>query len=98
MADRALLAITETALERIRGFRASSPELEDAALTVAVTGVAGGEYTVALSLEPLARRRPEDSVGSWTTSSSSCPATASNVSAAPRSTGAMRRRAPAFAC
>jgi Fe/S biogenesis protein NfuA len=62
MADRALLAITETALQRIRGFRASSPELEDAALSVAVTGVSGGEYTVALSLEPLARRRPGDSV------------------------------------
>jgi Fe/S biogenesis protein NfuA len=62
MADRALLAITETALERIRRFRASSAELEDASLTVAVTGAAGGEYTVALSLEPLARPRPTDSV------------------------------------
>ena len=62
MADHALLAITETALERIRGFRASSPELADAALTVVVTGVAGGEYTVALSLEPRMQPRPEDAV------------------------------------
>ena len=52
MTDHALLAITETALARIRGFRAASPDLADAALAVAVTGAAGGEYTVALSLEP----------------------------------------------
>jgi Fe/S biogenesis protein NfuA len=60
MVDRALLAITETALARIRGFRAASPELADATLAVAVTGVAGGEYTVALSLEPRLQPRPED--------------------------------------
>ena len=62
MADHAMLAITETALERIRGFRASSPELADAALAVAVTGAAGGEYAVALSLEPGLRPRPQDAV------------------------------------
>jgi Fe/S biogenesis protein NfuA len=62
MADHAMLAITETALARIRGFRAASPELADAALAVAVTGVVGGEYTVALSLEPRLQPRPEDLV------------------------------------
>ena len=34
----------------------------DAALAVAVTGATEGEYTVALSLEPLTRRRPDDMV------------------------------------
>jgi Fe/S biogenesis protein NfuA len=62
MADHALLALTETALQRIRGFRDSSAELADAALTVAVTGANAGEYTVALSLEPRARPQPRDSV------------------------------------
>ena len=62
MADQALLAITETALARIRGFCAASPELADAALAVAVTGAVGGEYTVALSLEPRLQPRPEDAV------------------------------------
>ena len=62
MADHALLAVTETALQRIRGFRDSSADLADAALTVAVTGEAAGEYTVSLSLEPLARPQPRDSV------------------------------------
>jgi Fe/S biogenesis protein NfuA len=56
------LAITETALARIHGFRASSPERLDAALVVAVTGAAGGEYTVALSLEPLTAVSPEVTV------------------------------------
>jgi Fe/S biogenesis protein NfuA len=62
MADHALLAVTDTALARIRGFRAASPEFADAALAVAVTGVAGDEYTVALSLEPRLLPRPEDRV------------------------------------
>jgi len=62
MADHALLAVTETALQRIRGFRRSSDDLADAALTVAVTGVSAGEYTVALSLEPRARPQLRDSV------------------------------------
>jgi Fe/S biogenesis protein NfuA len=62
MADHALLAVTETALQRIRGFRDSSADLADAALTVAVTGADAGEYTVALSLEPVARPQPRDSV------------------------------------
>ena len=62
MADHALLAVTETALQRIRGFRLASADLADAALTVAVTGVSAGEYTVALSLEPRARPQLRDSV------------------------------------
>ena len=62
MADHALLAVTETARQRIRGFRDSSAELADAALTVAVTGTNADEYTVVLSLEPLARPQPRDSV------------------------------------
>jgi Fe/S biogenesis protein NfuA len=62
MADHALLAVTETALQRIREFRDSSIDLADAALTVAVTGEADGEYTVALSLEPFVRPQPRDAV------------------------------------
>ena len=64
MADAAppLLAITASALERVRGFRAAAPEPSDCVLSVRVTGAADGEYVCALSLEPQTQVRVSDTV------------------------------------
>jgi Fe/S biogenesis protein NfuA len=64
MADptSALLAITASALERVRNFRAASPDPSDRMLSVRVTGQADGEYVCALSLEPLAKVRASDTM------------------------------------
>ena len=64
MADpaSALLAITASALERVRDFRAAEADLGDRVLSVRVTGEADGEYVCALSLEPLAKVRANDTV------------------------------------
>ncbi len=64
MADpaSALLAITATALERVRDFRAAAPDPSGRVLSVRVTGAADGEYVCALSLEPLANVRASDTV------------------------------------
>lgn len=64
MADPApaLLAITASALERVREFRAAAPEPSDRVLSVRVTGEADGKYVCALSLEPLAKVRASDTV------------------------------------
>jgi hypothetical protein len=53
----ALLAITASALERVRDFLAASPDPSDRVLYTRVTGAADGEYVCALSLEPLAKVR-----------------------------------------
>jgi Fe/S biogenesis protein NfuA len=58
----ALLAITASALERVRDFRAAAPDASDRVLSVRVTGEADGEYVCALSLEPLAKVRASDTV------------------------------------
>jgi Fe/S biogenesis protein NfuA len=58
----ALLAITASALVRVRDFRAASPEPSDRVLSVRVTGMADGEYVCALSLEPQAKVRASDTV------------------------------------
>jgi Fe/S biogenesis protein NfuA len=58
----ALLAITASALERVRGFRAAAPEPSDRVLSVRVTGAADGEYVCALSLEPQAKVRASDTL------------------------------------
>ena len=58
----ALLAITASALERVREFRAGAPEPSDRVLSVRVTGEADGKYVCALSLEPLAKVRASDTV------------------------------------
>jgi Fe/S biogenesis protein NfuA len=64
MADPApaLLAITASALERVREFRAAAPNPSDRVLSVRVTGEADGKYVCALSLEPLAKVRASDTV------------------------------------
>jgi Fe/S biogenesis protein NfuA len=58
----ALLAITASALERVRDFRGAAPDPSDRALSVRVTGAAEGEYVCALSLELLANVRASDTV------------------------------------
>jgi Fe/S biogenesis protein NfuA len=55
-----LLAITASALERVREFRAAAPDPSDRVLSVRVTGEADGKYVCALSLEPLAKVRASD--------------------------------------
>ena len=64
MADPApaLLAITASALERVRDFRAAAPDPSDRVLSVRVTGEADGDYVCALSLEPQAQIRASDTV------------------------------------
>ncbi|MGH2884794.1 MAG: NifU family protein [Solirubrobacteraceae bacterium] len=64
MADpaRALLAITASALEHVRDFRATAPDPTNRMLSVRVTGVADGEYVCVLSLEPRAQIRSGDPV------------------------------------
>ena len=58
----ALLAITASALERVREFQAASPEPSDRVLSVRITGEANGEYVCALSLEPPTQLRAGDRV------------------------------------
>jgi Fe/S biogenesis protein NfuA len=58
----ALLAITASALERMRAFRATTPDPGSRVLSVRVTGAADGEYVCALSLEPQAQVRASDTV------------------------------------
>ena len=58
----ALLAITVSALQRVRDFRAADPDPSDRVLSVRITGEADGEYVCALSLEPLAEVRVSDTV------------------------------------
>ncbi len=53
MENPPLLAISRTALDRARGFRASLANPADTGLTVRVSGSADGEYSCALSLDPL---------------------------------------------
>jgi Fe/S biogenesis protein NfuA len=56
----ALLAITASALQRVRDFRGAAPG--DRVLSVRVSGEGDGEYVCALSLEPLATVRASDTV------------------------------------
>ena len=64
MADQAyaVLAITASALDRVRDFLAAAPDPSDRVLSVRVTDEADGEYVCALSLEPLAKVRASDTV------------------------------------
>ncbi len=64
MADpaSALLAVTASALERVRGFLSAATDPTDRVLSVRVTGEADGEYVCALSLEPLTKVRAGDTV------------------------------------
>jgi Fe/S biogenesis protein NfuA len=56
------LAITEQAIERVRGFRAQSKDPENQALWVEVSGVSDGEYVHKISLNAAAVARQDDVV------------------------------------
>ena len=56
------LAITEQALERVKGFVAGTPEPAEQAMWVEVTGVASGDYTYNMTLKPRAAAALDDSV------------------------------------
>jgi len=51
--DISIVAITQTALDRVHAFRADTAEPDSYGLSVRVSGSADGEYTCALSLDPL---------------------------------------------
>ena len=56
------MAITQTALDRVRSFRADLPEPEGQGLWVRVSGSADGEYTYALTLNPRSGARESDTI------------------------------------
>ncbi len=60
MGEEAIVAITQTALDRVRSFRAGIPESH--ALWVRVSGSADGEYTCALTLNPRSGARGRDAI------------------------------------
>jgi Fe/S biogenesis protein NfuA len=60
--EETIVAITQTALNRVRSFRADLPEPESQALWVCVGGSADGEYTYALTLNPRSGARENDAV------------------------------------
>jgi Fe/S biogenesis protein NfuA len=64
MADPAphLLAITASALERTRAFRAAAPDPSSRVLSARITGTANGAYVCALTLEPQAQIHSRDAV------------------------------------
>ncbi|MGH2849105.1 MAG: NifU family protein [Solirubrobacteraceae bacterium] len=62
MENQPLLAISARALERARAFRAALPDAAGIGLWVRVTGAANGEYTCALSLNPVGLAAIEDFV------------------------------------
>ena len=56
------LAITEAALERVKGFVAGAPDPDSQAMWIEVTGVASGEFTYNMTLKPRAAAALDDSV------------------------------------
>jgi Fe/S biogenesis protein NfuA len=58
------LAITEQALERVKGFVAGTPDPEAQAMWIEVTGVSAGDYTYNMTLKPRAAAALDDSVQS----------------------------------
>jgi Fe/S biogenesis protein NfuA len=60
MGEEAIVAITQTALDRVRSFRADLPEGH--ALWVRVSGSTDGEYTCALTLNPRSSARERDAI------------------------------------
>src|SRR3954453_15497784 len=58
----ALVRITDTAREKVEGFKAGVEDAERQAMWVEVTGVQGGEGTYNMSLKPLDQARPDDAV------------------------------------
>jgi Fe/S biogenesis protein NfuA len=59
---QAIVAITQTALERVRSFRANLPQPEGQGLWINVIGSADGEYTCELKIIPLSGAREDDAL------------------------------------
>jgi Fe/S biogenesis protein NfuA len=51
--DRTVLAITDEAIEAILGIRVQEPDAEELALTIAITGIKGLEFTYELTFIPI---------------------------------------------
>jgi Fe/S biogenesis protein NfuA len=60
--NQPLLAISPAALERARGFRSGLANSAEVGLSVRVTGSANGEYSCALSLDPISLAGSDDLV------------------------------------
>src|SRR3954447_11372190 len=58
----ALVRITDTAREKVEGFKAGVEDAERQAMWIEVTGVQGGEWTYNMSLKPLDQAAPDDAV------------------------------------
>jgi Fe/S biogenesis protein NfuA len=61
-ADQAVISITDEAVAAILGIRAQEPDADDLALTVAVTGVRGVDFTYELTFIPVADAAEGDSL------------------------------------
>jgi len=57
-----LLAVTDEAIQKIRGFREQAPTPERQAMWIEITGISGGEWTYNLSLRPVDEAEPDDAV------------------------------------
>ena len=81
------LAITEQAIEKVRGFRAQSEDPESQALWVEVSGTSDGEYVYKISLNALHVARQGDVVQRHGDLAIVVPSQASRSCEAPPSTG-----------
>ncbi len=60
-----VITVTDRARRRLAAMLADEPEPSSIALLVEVTGVADGEFTVSMALQPRAFARPGDAVQEW---------------------------------
>jgi Fe/S biogenesis protein NfuA len=60
--DQTVVAITEEAAEAILGIRSQEPDAEDLALSLAITGVVGVEFSYELTFIPIEDAREDDSL------------------------------------
>ena len=60
--DRTDVSVTEEAIEAILGIRAQEPDAEDLALSLAVTGVRGVDFTYELTFIPIEDAGKDDSL------------------------------------
>jgi len=60
--DQTVVAVTEEAIEAILRIRSGEPDAEDLALTVAITGARGLDFTYELSFVPIEDAGGEDSL------------------------------------
>ncbi|MEA2376092.1 MAG: Fe/S biosis protein NfuA [Thermoleophilaceae bacterium] len=63
--DEPLIQLSDTARDKVEGFRAGVEDSEGQAMWVEVTGVHRGEFTYNLSLKPLSSAGPDDALHSY---------------------------------